>query len=202
MFTGIVTDIGTITSVDNENETRFKIATSYDIMSIGVGVSICCSGVCLTVVEKGLDWFAVEVSEETFLKTTLREWQVGSYINLERSLKMGDEMGGHIVLGHIDGVSQLADTQPVGESVRMTFEAPEGLKSFIAQKGSVTVDGVSLTVNQVKGSHFTINVIPHTLQTTTMNKLQTGDAVNLEIDVLARYVSRLLEAKGQGSVKK
>ena len=202
MFTGIVTDIGTITSVDNENETRFKIATSYDIMSIGVGVSICCSGVCLTVVEKGLDWFAVEVSEETLFKSTLREWQVGSCINLERSLKMGDEMGGHIVLGHIDGVSQLADTQTVGESVRMTFEAPEGLKSLIAKKGSVTVDGVSLTVNQVKGSHFTINVIPHTLQTTTMNKLQTGDAVNLEIDVLARYVSRLLETKGQGSVRK
>ena len=202
MFTGIVTDIGTITSVDNENETRFKIATSYDIMSIGVGVSICCSGVCLTVVEKGLDWFAVEVSKETLLKTTLREWQVGSCINLERSLKMGDEMGGHIVLGHVDGVSQLTDAKLVGESVRMSFEVPEGLKSFIAQKGSVTVDGVSLTVNKVKDSHFTINVIPHTLQMTTMSKLRAGDAVNLEIDVLARYVSRLLETKGQGSVRK
>ena len=202
MFTGIVTDIGSIRSVDNDNETRFKIATSYDIMSIGIGASICCSGICLTVVEKGSDWFAVEASQETLLKTTLREWQVGLQINLERSLKMGDEMGGHIVLGHVDGVSQLTDAKSVGESVRMTFEAPEGLKNFIAQKGSVAVDGVSLTVNTVKGSHFTVNAIPHTLQMTTMSKLRAGDAVNLEIDVLARYVSRLREAEGQGSVRK
>jgi len=202
LFTGIVSDIGSIRSVDNDNETRVKIATSYDIKSISVGASICCSGVCLTVVEKGTDWFAVEVSEETILKTTLSEWQVGSRINLERSLKMGDEMGGHFVLGHVDGVSQLTDAKLVGESVRMTFEVPEGLKSFIAQKGSVAVDGVSLTINKVKDSHFTINAIPHTLQMTTMGELQAGDAVNLEIDVLARYVSRLRETEGQGSVRK
>ena len=202
MFTGIVTDIGSIKSVGISSGTRFKVVTGYDMMSIDIGASICCSGVCLTVVEKGSDWFAVGVSEETLLKTTLREWQVGLRINLERSLKMGDEMGGHIVLGHVDGVCQLTDTKSVGESVKMTFEVPEDLKSFIAQKGSVTVDGVSLTVNKVKDSHFTINVIPHTLQMTTMSKLRAGDAVNLEIDVLARYVSRLRETEGQGSVRK
>ncbi len=196
MFTGIVTDIGTIRSIDIYSENRLKVTTAYDMMRIDIGASICCSGVCLTVIDKGSNWFAVAVSDETLSKTTVREWQVQSRINLERSLKVGDELGGHIVLGHVDGVSQLTDTKPVGESVSMTFEVSEDFKSFIAKNGSVTIDGVSLTVNKVKNTQFTINVIPHTLQVTTMGDLKSGDAVNLEIDALARYVSRLREVEG------
>ena len=201
MFTGIVTDIGFIKSVDNDKETRLKVATSYEMMSIEMGASICCSGICLTVLEKGLDWFVVEASEETLSKTTLREWRAGSRVNLERALKIGDELGGHIVYGHVDGVSQLTDVKVVGESASMTFKAPEDLKCFIAKKGSVTLDGVSLTVNKVEDCTFTINVIPHTLQVTTIGELECGDGVNLEIDVLARYVFRFQETEGYGSVR-
>ncbi len=196
MFTGIVTDIGFVRSVDKNDQSRFQISTVYDTRRIAIGASICCSGVCLTVVAKGSDWFAVEVSDETLAKTTIPEWRVGSRVNLERSLKIGDELGGHIVLGHVDGVAQLADLQPHHGSVVMAFNAPEDLNKFVAIKGAITIDGVSLTVNKVIDSTFTVNVIPHTLQVTTMGEMKYGDAVNLEIDVLARYVSRLREMEG------
>lgn len=191
MFTGIVTDIGTVTVRETRGDTHFRIRTSYDTGSIAIGASIACAGVCLTVVQKAADWFAVDVSAETLSRTTLGAWCEGSRINLERSLKVGDELGGHIVSGHVDGVGEVVSVKPEGESLRIDFRASDALAGFIAEKGSVTIDGASLTVNAVQGAVFGVNLIPHTQQVTTLGKLKTGDNVNLEIDVLARYVARL-----------
>lgn len=191
MFTGIVTDIGTVTAREARGDTRFRIRTAYDTASIAIGASIACSGVCLTVVQKGDDWFAVDVSGETLSRTGLGNWQEGSRINLERSLRVGDELGGHIVSGHVDGVGDVSMVRPEGDSLRIEIKAPEALAPFIAEKGSITVDGVSLTVNSIARSTFGINLIPHTQQVTTLGSLNAGDRVNLEIDTLARYVARL-----------
>lgn len=195
MFTGIITDIGKVRSLDRNGETRLEIETAFDLDTVEMGASICCAGACLTVVEKGPDWFAVEVSDETLSKTTLGGWRTGSKINLERALKLGDELGGHIVSGHVDGVGELSGLEPAGESVCMTFTVPDALKRFIAPKGSVTIDGVSLTVNTVVDRQFTVNIIPHTREATTLGTLSLGDTVNLEIDMLARYVARLRETE-------
>lgn len=191
MFTGIITDIGTVTARETRGDTRFQIRTAYDTGSIAIGASIACSGVCLTVVQKGADWFSVDVSAETLSRTTLDGWRPGSPVNLERSLKVGDELGGHIVSGHVDAVAEVVDTRPEGDSLRVQFRAPDELAGFIAEKGSITVDGASLTVNSVQGSIFGVNLIPHTQQVTTLGKLKAGSKVNLEIDTLARYVARL-----------
>lgn len=191
MFTGIVTDIGTVTAREARGDTRFRIRTAYDTASIAIGASIACSGVCLTVVQKGEDWFTVDVSAETLSRTGLGHWREGSRINLERSLRVGDELGGHIVSGHVDGVGEVTMAKPEGDSLRIDIRAPDALAAFIAEKGSITVDGVSLTVNSVDGASFGVNLIPHTQQVTTLGNLKTGDRVNLEIDTLARYVARL-----------
>ena len=195
MFTGIVTDLGEVRRVVRAagHETRFDIASHYDPATIPVGASICHNGVCLTIIERGTDWHAVEVSGETLSKTTLGTWREGSPVNLERSLKIGDELGGHIVSGHVDGVARVVSIKPDNQSLRFTFEAPAELAHFIASKGSVAIDGVSLTVNEVDGRTFGINIIPHTQSVTTFGTLKEGDTVNLEIDMLARYVARLLE---------
>jgi len=193
MFTGIITDLGRVRSVVADGDTRFEFSTAFDTAGIDLGASICCSGVCLTVIETGTDWFAVSVSGETLSKTTLGDWNTDTHVNFERALKVGDELGGHIVSGHVDGVGALVHQHGEGESTRMTFEAPKELASFIASKGSITIDGVSLTVNDVDGPRFGVNIIPHTRDVTTLGRLQPGDRVNLEIDMLARYVARLLE---------
>lgn len=206
MFTGIVTDVGRIKSVERRGDTRFLIETSYDPDGIAIGASIACSGCCLTVVEKGRadgkGWFSVDASAETLACTTLGRWEAGTPINLERALKAGDELGGHIVSGHVDGVGEIVEMRPDGDSMRFTFEAPAALGRFIAPKGSVTIDGTSLTVNEVEdmreGSNagrtrFGVNIIPHTQAVTTWGQAKCGDAVNLEIDMLARYVARLAE---------
>jgi riboflavin synthase len=193
MFTGIITDIGRIKTVSVSGDTRFDIATAYDTDTIEIGASIACAGVCLTVIEKGQGWFAVEASGETLEKTTAADWQAGTPLNLERALRMGDELGGHIVSGHVDGVARVLSTTPVGGSLKLDFQAPEALAAFIATKGSVTLDGVSLTVNAVKDRDFSVNIIPHTQTETTLGQLKPDDRVNLEIDVLARYVARLNE---------
>lgn len=191
MFTGIVTDMGEVRSIEVRGDRRIAIATAYDVRSIAVGASIACSGACLTVVEKDADWFAVDVSAETLSRTTLGTWRLGTPVNLERSLKAGDEMGGHIVLGHVDGVGEIVAREPIGDSARFVFAAPDNLARFIAEKGSIALDGISLTVNRVDGREFEVNVIPHTLGCTTFGAARPGDSVNLEIDVLARYVARL-----------
>jgi riboflavin synthase len=191
MFTGIVTDIGTVVARETRGDTHFRIRTGYETASIDIGASIACAGVCLTVVQKGADWFAVDVSAESLSRSTLGAWREGTAINLERSLKVGDELGGHIVSGHVDGVGEVAATRNEGDSLRIDFRAPAALAGFIAEKGSITVDGASLTVNGVEGAVFGVNLIPHTQQVTTLGKLKAGDKVNLEIDVLARYVARL-----------
>lgn len=196
MFTGIITDIGRIKTVSMSGDTRFDIATAYDTATIEIGASIACAGVCLTVIEKGQGWFAVEVSGETLEKTTAAGWQAGTPLNLERALKMGDELGGHIVSGHVDGVARVLSTAPVGGSLKIDFQVPEALAAFIATKGSVTLDGVSLTVNAVKDRDFSVNIIPHTQTETTLGQLKPDDRVNLEIDVLARYVARLNDVNG------
>lgn len=194
MFTGIITDIGTVRSVEQHGDRRFEITCGYDMDGVLLGASIACSGCCLTVVEKGSDWFAVDVSAESLSKTTLGDWKTGTRINLERPLKLGDELGGHIVSGHVDGVGQVLSITPDGGSLRWRFRAPDALARFIATKGSVAINGVSLTVNEVEGSEFGVNIIPHTAQYTTFGALEAGDQVNLEIDMLARYVARLAEA--------
>ena len=193
MFTGIISDVGEVRRVDDIGERRFEIATAYDLDTVAIGASICCAGCCLTVVEKAADWFAVEVSGETLSKTTLESWQAGTRINLERALRLGDELGGHLVSGHVDGVGRVAEVAEVGGSAVIAFDAPAALARFIAAKGSVTVDGVSLTVNGVDGTRFDVNIIPHTRNVTTLGGLAPGDMVNLEIDLLARYVARLRE---------
>lgn len=196
MFTGIITDLGRVREIRQSaagDDRRILIETAYDTDTIALGASIACAGPCLTVVETGADWFAVDVSGETMARTTIGGWQTGSRINLERALRIGDELGGHLVTGHIDGVGQLEARRDEGESVRMEFAAPAGLMKFIAGKGSISIDGVSLTVNEVGPSSFGVNIIPHTLTATTLGELTPGAAVNLEIDLLARYVARLTE---------
>ncbi len=195
MFTGIVTDIGSVRAIVNSGDTRFEINTSYDTDAIDLGASICCSGACMTVVETGPGWYAVEASQETLSKTVLGTWQVGTPVNLERALKAGDELGGHIVSGHVDGTANVERVEEEGDSLRVTFRVPDDLQQYIAAKGSITLDGVSLTVNEVDGAIFGINLIAHTRQMTTLGKLSIGSIVNVEIDMLARYVARLLENK-------
>jgi riboflavin synthase len=200
MFTGIVTDLGEIAErrpAGGVGDLRFVVRTAYDIAAVDMGASICCAGCCLTVVDKGSSrgkgWFAADVSGETLSKTTLGAWSVGRRINLERSLKLGDELGGHLVYGHVDGVAKVVSRRAEQGSVRFVFETPPTLARFVASKGSVAIDGVSLTVNEVDGSRFGVNVIPHTQAATTLGSLAEGDPVNLETDMLARYVARLLE---------
>lgn len=194
MFTGIVNDVGQIRHVEKRGDTHIVIATRYDVGAIDIGASIACSGICLTVVDKGSSqdrWFAVTASGETLAKTTLADWKIGDAVNLERPLKLGDELGGHIVAGHVDGVAEVVHVAPEGESQRMIFEAPRSLTPFIAPKGSVALDGVSLTVNEIEGTRFGVNVIPHTLKVTTLGRARMGSKVNLEVDLMARYVARL-----------
>ncbi|MDO5605700.1 MAG: riboflavin synthase [Paracoccus sp. (in: a-proteobacteria)] len=194
MFTGIITDIGIVTDVKQRGDMRARISTAYDMNTVDPGASIACNGVCLTVTAKGAGWFDVDISAETLSKTTLGEWRDGQRINLERALRVGDELGGHIVSGHVDGVARITGMRDDGDSLRVTFEAPAALARFIAPKGSVALNGTSLTVNEVEGNRFGVNLIPHTRQVTTWGDAQAGDAVNLEIDTLARYVARLAEA--------
>lgn len=193
MFTGIVTDIGEIRSLEHAGDLRARIGTGYDTNGIDIGASIACSGVCLTVVQLGPDWFDVEISAETLDKTNIGAWSEGQKVNLERALKVGDELGGHIVSGHIDGQAEIVEMHNEGDSVRYTFEAPRALSRFIAPKGSVALDGTSLTVNEVDDTRFGVNIIPHTQEVTTWGASKVGDNVNLEIDTLARYVARLAE---------
>lgn len=194
MFTGIVTDIGRVRSVQRtERDWRYEIETVWDTTTIDLGASIAHAGCCLTVTEKGPGWFAVEVSTETLSKTKLSEWSEGSRINLERASKLGDELGGHIVSGHVDGMGVVASIVPENGSHRIRFDTPAPLHRFIAPKGSITVDGVSLTVNEVEGQTFGVNIIPHTWDATTLGQLKVGDKVNLEIDMLARYLARWQE---------
>lgn len=195
MFTGIITDIGEVRGIEKRGDLRARIGTSYDTGTIDLGASIACDGVCLTVVETGDDWFDVEISAETVSKTNLSHntWAPGRRINLERALKVGDELGGHIVSGHVDGVAELTGLTDEGDSTRATFRAPEELAKFIAPKGSITLNGTSLTVNEVDGATFGINIIPHTKTVTTWGDARVGDRINLEIDTLARYVARLQE---------
>ncbi len=194
MFTGIITDIGTVTAVEANGDTRARIATAYDTAGIEIGASIASDGVCLTVVDLGPDWYEVEYSAETLSKTNLGTWQPGSRVNLERALKVGDELGGHIVSGHVDGVAEVVSVAVEGDSTRVQFRAPEALAKFIAPKGSVALNGTSLTVNEVEGAVFGVNLIHHTKDVTTWGDVAVGDRVNLEIDTLARYVARLAEA--------
>ena len=196
MFTGIVTDVGRIVETKVTGDLRARIATRYDVAGIDIGASIACDGVCLTVVALGSEpeaWFDVEISAETLSKTNIGRsgWPVGKRINLERALRVGDELGGHIVSGHVDGVAEVVRVAPEGGSVRVTFRAPEALARFIAPKGSVALNGTSLTVNEVEGAEFGVNFIPHTQSVTTWGEVAVGDRVNLEVDTMARYVARL-----------
>lgn len=198
MFTGIITDIGTVLATEQKGDLRARIGTSYDPDGIDIGASIACNGVCLTVIALGTspqNWFDVEISAETVSKTAMGKapWTVGQRLNLERALKVGDELGGHIVSGHVDGVAEVTDIRDEGDSTRLTFRAPDTLARFIAPKGSVALNGTSLTVNEVDGASFGVNLIPHTKQATTWGQVKTGDFINLEIDTLARYVARLNE---------
>ena len=191
MFTGIITDVGTVTELEKQGDLRARIRTSYDTGRIDIGASIASDGVCLTVIALGDDWYDVQISAETVSKTNLDTWSVGKRVNLERALKVGDELGGHIVSGHVDGVAQVIAVQDEGDSTRVTLRAPQDLARFIAPKGSVALNGTSLTVNEVDGCDFGINFIPHTKDVTTWGLVGVGDRVNLEIDTLARYVARL-----------
>ena len=204
MFTGIITDIGTVRSREDRGDTRLIIATRYDTGTIDLGASIACSGACLTVVDKGADadghWFAIDASAETLACTAAGMWDAGRRLNLERALKVGDELGGHIVTGHVDAVGTIVSVVPAGDSVTVTVAAPAALAAHIAPKGSITVDGVSLTVNDVTdqpdgSAHFTLNIIPHTQTMTTLDEAAAGRSVNLEIDILARYLARM-QARG------
>ena len=196
MFTGIITDVGEVLALENRGDLRARIATAYDIAGIEIGASIASDGVCLTVVDKGTDprgWYDVDISAETVNLTSLSAWVVGKRVNLERALKVGDELGGHIVSGHVDGVAEIVDMHDEGDSTRVTLEAPDDLARFIAPKGSVALNGTSLTVNEVDGARFGINFIPHTKTVTTWGDARVGDAVNLEVDTMARYVARLAD---------
>jgi len=200
MFTGIVTDVGTVRLVEQRGDLRLTIGCSYDMDTVDLGASIACSGACLTVVDKGEDWFAVDVSGETVSKTAPGLWAEGARLNLERALRVGDELGGHIVTGHVDAVATVTKAEEVGGSLDVTIEAPRALGSAIAPKGSIALDGVSLTVNEVEdageATRFTINLIPHTADHTTLGGIAAGRKLNLEIDVLARYLKRMTEARG------
>ena len=194
MFTGIVTDVGRVRSVrQTDRDRRYEIETSYDVASVDLGASISHAGCCLTVVEKGDTWFAVEVSAETLAHTTLGEWEEGHAVNLERAARLGDEMGGHVVSGHVDGVGEVLSIEPEGGSHRYRIRAPRPLHRLIAPKGSIAVEGVSLTVNEVEDDVFGLNIIPHTWDVTTLGRLKPGSKVNLEIDMLARYLARWQE---------
>lgn len=197
MFTGIITDVGSVELISKRGDTTVKIKTAYDPAGIAIGASIACSGPCLTVIAKGGRegdaWFSVEVSAETMSKTTLGSWAIGDRVNLEKSLKVGEEIGGHIVSGHVDGIGEVVSVQPEGDSVRYKIKAPKGLAKFIAPKGSISLDGTSLTVNEVEGQHFGVNIIPHTSRATTWNGITVGSKINIEIDMLARYLARLKE---------
>jgi riboflavin synthase len=205
MFTGIVSDIGTIEAVEVRGDTRVRIATAYDPDTIDLGASIACSGVCLTVIDKGSaggrGWFDVQASGETIARTARDQWTQGRRLNLERAMKLGDELGGHIVTGHVDGIAEVLDVTPDGESHRIGFAVPAALAPFIAPKGSITIDGVSLTVNGVEDdgatTRFWVNLIPHTQAVTTLGALAEGQAVNIEIDVLARYLQRMEHYRGR-----
>jgi riboflavin synthase len=206
MFTGIVTDVGTVRALERRGDMRARLGTAYDPDGIDIGASIACDGCCLTVVDRGRDaagaWFDVDVSAESVARTALGAWAPGRRVNLERSLKVGDELGGHIVSGHVDGVARVVSVRPEGDSVRYGFEADASLGAFVAPKGSVALDGTSLTVNEVEDwggvTRFGVNLIPHTQAVTTWGERGEGDLVNLEIDTLARYVARLAEA-GRGA---
>lgn len=194
MFTGLITDLGRVRSVETSaGGARLTVETAFDMAAVEIGASIACSGACMTVVEKGSGWFAVDVSGESLSRTTIGGWKPGSRVNLEQSLRLGDTLGGHLVTGHVDAVTTVAERRPDGDSQRFTFEIPEGYEGFIAPKGSVALDGVSLTVNEVDGNRFGVNVISHTRACTTFGERAKGDAVNMEIDMLARYVARLME---------
>ncbi len=200
MFTGIVTDIGTVEAVEGRGDLRVRVSTVYDTTTVDLGASIACSGVCLTVVDKAPGWFSVDVSHETVSRTA-DQWAQGRRLNLERALKLGEELGGHIVTGHVDGTGTVLEIAPDGDSQRITFSVPAALAPFIAAKGSITIDGVSLTVNTVtdqpdRSAQFTVNLIPHTQAVTTLGALAQGQAVNLEIDVLARYLQRMEAHRG------
>ena len=201
MFTGIITDLGRVRALTQKGDLTARIGTGYDPDGIALGASIACNGVCLTVTATGHDaegaWFEVDISAETVSKTNIADWDKGTPVNLERALKVGDELGGHIVSGHVDGVAELVEMHDEGDSTRMTFDVPADLAGFIAPKGSVALNGTSLTVNEVEGTRFGINVIPHTKEVTAWGQARVGDRVNLEIDTLARYVARLREW-GQG----
>jgi riboflavin synthase len=195
MFTGIITDIGRILAVDQRGDLRARIGTGYDMTGVAIGASIACDGVCLTVVAKGADWFDVDISAETVSKTTIgyNRWSVGHRVNLERALRVGDELGGHIVSGHVDGLADVEGIEDQGDSTRLTFRVADPIARFVAPKGSVALNGTSLTVNEVDGARFGVNLIPHTKQVTTWGSVKVGDAVNIEIDMMARYVARLRE---------
>lgn len=200
MFTGIITDVGTVKSVDKTGgDVRLGIQTAFDLSTVDIGASIACSGCCLTVIEKKEDMFFVDVSAESVSKTTIGSWVEGSRINLERALKVGDELGGHIVSGHVDGLAKLISVTSDGDSYRLKFDVPQDLAKFIAPKGSVALDGISLTVNEVAddqgGNQFGVNIIPHTWDNTTLSDHYEGDAIHLEIDMLARYMARMLDVQ-------
>ncbi|WP_417607565.1 riboflavin synthase [Primorskyibacter flagellatus] len=193
MFTGIITDVGEILQLEQRGDLRARIGTSYDTSGVDIGASIACDGVCLTVIDLGANWFDVEISAESVSRTNLDTWAKGRDVNLERALKVGDELGGHIVSGHVDGVAEVISVRDEGDSTRVVLRAPVSLSRFIAPKGSVALNGTSLTVNEVEGAEFGINFIPHTKEVTTWGRVAVGDRVNLEIDTLARYVARLAE---------
>src|SRR5437868_1808252 len=202
MFTGTVTDVGTVRNAEQRGDLRLRIQTGYDTASIDLGASIACSGVCLTVVDKGKDWFAVDVSGETRSRTAAEMWSEGAKLNLERSLRVGDELGGHIVTGHVDAIGAVVGTCAEGDSVRLGISIPRELGTMVAPKGSIALDGVSLTVNDVREAedgttHFSVNIIPHTAQHTTFREIAAGRQLNVEVDVLARYITRMIGSRAQ-----
>jgi riboflavin synthase len=203
MFTGITTDIGTVRTSEQRGDLRVTIGCGFNMATIDLGSSIACSGVCLTVVDKGEDWFAVDVSGETRSRTAEGLWSEGSRLNLERSLRVGDELGGHIVAGHVDGVAEVVEVTPEGGSSRIGLRAPDGLGVYIAPKGSIALDGVSLTVNDVRdaggSTQFSVNIIPHTAQITTLGDISVGRQLNVEIDVIARYLERIMAARSHSA---
>ena len=192
MFTGIIADVGMLREIRPGGDATYVIGTKLALGDLALGASVACSGVCLTVIERGDDWFAVQASAETLARSSLKDWRIGARINLERALKAGDELGGHLVSGHVDALAEIVERRAEGDSQRFSFRVPESLAAAIAPKGSIALDGVSLTVNEVQGARFGVNIIPHTLAQTTFGAAKVGDQVNLEIDMLARYVARLL----------
>lgn len=195
MFTGIITDLGTITAIDPAANFRVQIQTKYDMENVAMGASISCNGVCLTVMEKGADWFAVQISEETREKTTAANWKIGQKLNLERALALGDELGGHLVSGHVDGVGRLKSIEKIDDSWRLEIEAPADLMPLIAPKGSVCLDGISLTVNEVMLNSFHVTIIPHTYTCTNLQLLQNNSSLNIEVDLIARYLARIISQR-------